>query len=159
MKYIVTKPVSINSLSTKIADSRIKPRTWTILSFFSMSLCRLWKIKSNSVCDSALDKLLGHMGIYATWLSSIAYLQIFIFFTPHFFFCNYTFSYCMKPSEMCLHIYSLPSSAFLKYQTSGFYCTWSKSHPLVDIRACTLCNSFTFITVFFREILDWEPIF
>ena len=39
--------------------------------------------------NSALDKLLGQLGIYATWLSSIAYLQkqlhIFIFFTPHFF--------------------------------------------------------------------------
>ena len=39
--------------------------------------------------SSALDKLLGQLGIYATWLSSIAYLQkqlrIFIFFTPHFF--------------------------------------------------------------------------
>ena len=79
---------------------------------------------------SALDKLLGQLDIYATWLSSIAYLQkqlrIFIFFfTPRFFFCDYTFSYCMKPSGMCLHIYSLPSSAFLKYQTSGFYCTYS----------------------------------
>ena len=34
--------------------------------------------------DRALDKLLGQLGIYATWLSSIAYLQkqlrIFIFF-------------------------------------------------------------------------------
>ena len=38
----------------------------------------------------------------------------------------------MKPSGMWLHIYSLPSSAFLKYQTRGFYCTWSKSHPLVE---------------------------
>ena len=63
-------------------------------------------------------------------------MRIFIyFFTPRFFFCDYTFSYCMKPSGMWLHIYSLPSSAFLKYQTSGFYCTWSKSHPLVDIFA------------------------
>ena len=77
--------------------------------------------------NSALDKLLGQLGIYATWLSSIAYLQkqlrIFIFFTPRFFFCDYTFSYRMKPSGMCLHIYSLPSSAFLKYQTRGFNCT------------------------------------
>ena len=73
------------------------------------------------------------------------------FFTPRFFFCNYTFSYCMKSSEMCLFIYSLPSYAFLKYQTSGFYCTWSKSHPLVDIRACSFCKSFAFITVFFRK--------
>ena len=93
---------------------------------------------------SARDKLLGKLGIYATWLSSIAYLQkqlrIFIFFDAMFFFCDYTFSYCLKPWGMCLHIYSLPSSAFLKYHTSRFYCTWSKSHPLVDIRACTLCK-------------------
>ena len=38
---------------------------------------------------SALDKLLGQLGIYTTWLSSIAYLQkhlcIFILFTPRFF--------------------------------------------------------------------------
>ena len=77
---------------------------------------------------SALDKLLGQLGIYATWLSSTVYLQqqlrIFIyFFTPRFFFCDYTFSYCMKPSGTCLHIYSLPPSSYLKYQTSGFYCT------------------------------------
>ena len=32
---------------------------------------------------------------------------------------------------MGLHINSLPSSAFLKYQTSVFNCTWSKSHPLL----------------------------
>ena len=93
---------------------------------------------------SALDKLLGQLGIYATWLSSIAYLQkqlrIFIFFTPCFF-CDYTFAYCMKPSGMCLYIYSLPSSAFLKYQNIGFYCTWSKSHLLVDIWACAFCIS------------------
>ena len=41
---------------------------------------------------------------------------------------------------MCLHIYSLPLSAFLKYQTRRFHCTWSKSHPLVDIRAWLLCK-------------------
>ena len=45
---------------------------------------------------SPLDKLLGQLGIYATWLSSIAYLQkqlrIFIFFfTPRFFSCYYHF--------------------------------------------------------------------
>ena len=49
---------------------------------------------------STLDKFLGQLGIYATWLSSIAYLQkqlrILIFFLRHvFFFCDYTFSYCM----------------------------------------------------------------
>ena len=89
---------------------------------------------------SALDKLLGQLGTFTTWLSSIAYLQkqlrIFIFFYATFFFCDYTFSYCMKPSGMCLHIYSLLSSAFLQYQTRGFYCSWSK----VDIRAWLLCK-------------------
>ena len=38
---------------------------------------------------SALDKLLGQLGTYATWLSSIAYLQkqlrIFIYFLHHVF--------------------------------------------------------------------------
>ena len=37
---------------------------------------------------SALDKLLGQLGNYATWLSLIGYLQeqlhIFYFFTPRF---------------------------------------------------------------------------
>ena len=40
--------------------------------------------------SNALDKLLGQLGIYATWLSSIAYMQkqlrIFIFFYATFFF-------------------------------------------------------------------------
>ena len=126
------------------------------LSIKCMSVMSLW--------TSALDKLLGQLGIYATWLSSIAYLQkqlrIFIyFFTPHFFSVNSPFSYSMKQSGMCLHIYILPSPAFLKYQTCGFYCTWSKSDPLVDIQACITLQSFTFIIVFFCEILDWAPIF
>ena len=44
-----------------------------------------------AVCSgsSALDKLLGQLGTYATWLFSIAYLQkqlrIFIFFYATFF--------------------------------------------------------------------------
>ena len=112
---------------------------------------------------SALDKLLGQLGTYATLLSSIAYLQkqlrIFIFFLHHAFCCDYTFSNCMKPSGMCLHIYSLPSPAFLKYQARGSYCSRSKSHPLVDIRACMLCKVSLSSLVFFREILDWAPIF
>ena len=43
----------------------------------------------NTTKSSALDKLLGQLGTYATWLSSIAYLQkqlrIFIFFYATFF--------------------------------------------------------------------------
>ena len=86
---------------------------------------------------SALDKLLGQLGIYATWLSSIAYLQkqlrIFIFFLHHIFFCDYMFSYCMKPSGWRLHIYlySLPSSAFLKYQTAEFIVPDANLIPLL----------------------------
>ena len=103
------------------------------LYFFLLLIFPLWDISNKGVksggmyISSAQDKLLGQLGTYATWLSSIAYLQkqlrIFIFFYATFFFCDYTFSYCMKPSGMCLHIYSLPSSAFLKYQTRGFYCS------------------------------------
>ena len=51
-----------------------------------------WVLKNpliEKVLSSALDKLLGQLGIYATWLSSIAYLQkqlrIFIFFYAAFF--------------------------------------------------------------------------
>ena len=43
---------------------------------------------------SALDKLLGQLGIYTTWLSSIAYLQkqlrIFIYFLRQVFGSDYT---------------------------------------------------------------------
>ena len=53
---------------------------------------QMWgKLMDRLEMDSrALDKLLGQLGIYAAWLSSIAYLQkqlsIFIyFFTSHFF--------------------------------------------------------------------------
>ena len=89
-----------------------------------------WQISSiitKNHNSSAIYKLLGQLGIYATWLSSIAYLQkqlsIFIFFMPCFFSVITRFLICMKPSGMHLHTYSLPSSAFLKYQTSRFYCT------------------------------------
>ena len=52
------------------------------------------------ICDeyfqnSALDKLLGQLGIYATWFTSFAYLhkqlRIFIFFTPCFFWWLHVF--------------------------------------------------------------------
>ena len=104
--------------------SRFAPSLYKKFCYLSLNCLQMASIAASS----ALDKLLGQLDIYATWLSSIAYLQkqlrIFIFFTPRFlFFCDYTFSYCRKPSGMCLHIYSLPSSAFLKYQTRGFYYT------------------------------------
>ena len=101
---------------------------------------------------SALDKLLGQLGIYATWLSSIAYLQkqllIFIFFYATFFFCDYTFSYCMKPSGMCLHIYSLPSSAFLKYQTRGFFVPEANLIPLSTFERVYFAKFYFHLSVF-----------
>ena len=73
----------------------------------------------NSIRISALDKLLG---IYATCLSSIAYLQkqlhIFYNFLRHVFWqWLHTLSYSIKPSWMSLHINShrLPTSGFLLY--------------------------------------------
>ena len=52
--------------------------------------CKSGNFRENLVTSCALDKLLGQLGIYATWLSSIAYLQkqlrIFIFFLRHIFF-------------------------------------------------------------------------
>ena len=54
---------------------------------YSESRTRVPSIQSKC---SALDKLLGQLGTYATWLSSIVYLQkqlrIFIFFYATFFF-------------------------------------------------------------------------
>ena len=77
---------------------------------------------------NGLDKLFGSIGylrnlviLNCVLAKTIVYFHIVL--RHVFFFCDYNFSYCMKPSGMCLHIYSLPSSAFLKYQTRGFYCT------------------------------------
>ena len=67
---------------------------------------------------------------------------------PHFFFCDYTFSYSWKTTGICLHIYSLPSSAFLKYQTSGFFIVPEANLvPLLTFERVHFA-SFTFIIVF-----------
>ena len=77
----------------------------------------------NTFTNSVLDKLLGQLGIYATWLSSIAYLQkllrIFYIFTPRFWQWLHTFSYWTKPSRICLHIYS-HRLAFLSIKLADF---------------------------------------
>ena len=58
---------------------------------------------------SALDKLFGQLGIYATWLSLIAYLQkqlrIYYICFCNIFDSDYTF-FLIEPLQMCLHIYS-----------------------------------------------------
>ena len=46
----------------------------------------------------------------------------------------------MKPSGMCLHIYSLPSSAFLKYQTRGFIVPEANLIPLLTFERMILCK-------------------
>ena len=52
------------------------------------TLCSLYVRTCNRINTSALHKLLGKLGIYATWLSSIAYLQkqlrTFVFFYATF---------------------------------------------------------------------------
>ena len=58
---------------------------------------------------SSLDKLLGQLDIYATWLSSIAYLQSICIFLSHFFL-----QFLLNEAIMNVPEYSLPSSVFLK---------------------------------------------
>ena len=96
---------------------------------------------------SALEQLLGQLGIYATWLSSIAYLQkqlcIFFYFLRHIFGSDYIrflieWSHCK-----CAYIFTL-IACLSEYQTSGFYCTWSKSHRLLDISCLHPLCSFIF---------------
>ena len=45
------------------------------------------------ICVSALEKLVGQLGIYATWLSSIAYLQkqLSIFYATFFTVVTHVF--------------------------------------------------------------------
>ena len=74
----------------------------------------------NKLVDSALDKLLGQLGIYATWLSSIAYLQkqwhIFIFVYATFL------TVITHVFLLCLHIYCKVSfSAKILDWTPLFY--------------------------------------
>ena len=60
---------------------------------------------------STLDKLLGQLGFtqpgnpQLRTCKDIVYFHIFLRFV---FFYDYTFSYCMKPSGMCLHTHRLP---------------------------------------------------
>ena len=82
----------------------------------------------------------------------------FIFFTPHFF-SVITHLFLLNEAIGNAPAYLLtPIVAFLEYQTSGFYYTWSKSRPLVDIyRWHTLCK--VTHSYCFPRILDWVPIF
>ena len=71
---------------------------------------------------SALDKLLGKLGIYATWLSSIAYLQkqLRIYAT---FLAVITYVFVLNEAIANVPTYLLSSSAFLSIKLANFYCT------------------------------------
>ena len=78
---------------------------------------------------SALDKLLGQLGIYATWLFSIAYLQkqLRIFLKRKYttflarFLAVIIYVFLLNEAIANVHTYLLSSSDFLStYQTSGF---------------------------------------
>ena len=65
---------------------------------------------------SALDKLLGQFDIYA---KTIAYCLIFY----ATFFTVITHVFLLNEAIVNVPAYSLPASAFIEYETSGFYCT------------------------------------
>ena len=57
----------------------------------------------------------------------------------------------MKPSGMCLHIYSLPSSAFLMYQTRGFIVPEANLIPLLTFEHVHFAKFHFYHSVFLRN--------
>ena len=129
------------------------PYGWTVFGYFNM-----W-VKPPNTWSSALDKLLGLLGIYATWYSSIAYLQkqlrIFYIFLRHVFGSDYIIRFLLNEANAIVPSYLLSSSAFLSIKLADFYCTWSKSLRLVDIK----CSHPLCIVPFSAKILDWRRYF
>ena len=87
---------------------------------------------------SALDKLLGQLGIYTTWLSSIAYLQkqlrIFIYFYATFFSVITRFHIASSHRECaCIFIHShcLP---FLSMKLADFIVPIANLIPLLTFQ-------------------------
>ena len=75
---------------------------------------------------SALDKLCGQLGIYATWLSSIAYLQkqlriFYIFYAT--FLAVITYVFLLNEAIMNVPTYILSLSALLSIKLEDFCCT------------------------------------
>ena len=74
--------------------------------------------------NSALDKLLGQLGIHATWLSLIAYLQkqlrIFYIFSATFL-AVITYVFLLNEAIANVPTYVLSSSAFLSIKQADFY--------------------------------------
>ena len=102
---------------------------------------------------SALDKLLGQLGIYSTWLSSIAYLQkqlhIFIYFLRHVFGSDYTSFLIEWSHRECAYILTL-IVCLSEYQTSGFLSYLNQiSSPCWHKLLASILQSFS------AKILDW----
>ena len=74
------------------------------------------KVATLIFIPSTLDKLLGQLGIYATWSSSIAYLQktiaYFLYFLRHVFGSDYI-RFLLNEAIANEPTYLLSSSAFL----------------------------------------------
>ena len=74
--------------------------------------------------SSALDKLFGQLGIYATWLSSIAHLQkqlrIFLYFVYATFLAVITYVFVLNEAIANVPTYLLSSSAFLSIKLADF---------------------------------------
>ena len=89
---------------------------------------------------SALDKLLGQLGIYATWLSSIAYLQkqlrIFIYFLRHVFGSDYTRFLIELSHRECAYILTL-IVCLSEYQTT-IVPTKSDSHMIFCLQLLSI---------------------
>ena len=78
------------------------------------------------ISSSALDKLLGQLGIYATWLSSVAYLQkqlriSYIFYAT--FLAVITYIFLMNEAIANVPTYLLSSPVFPSVKLADFYCT------------------------------------
>ena len=71
---------------------------------------------------SALDKLLGQLGIYATWLSSIEYLQKQLRIYA-MFLAVITYVFLLNEAIVNVPTYLLSSSDFLSIKLADFYCT------------------------------------
>ena len=81
-----------------------------------------------NIFHSTLDKLWGKLGIYAAWLSSIAYLQkqLRIFFLKkklRHVFSVIAYVFLLNEAIANVPTYLLSSSAFLSIKLADFYCT------------------------------------
>ena len=111
---------------------------------------------------SVLDKLLGQLGIYATWLFANAYLQkqlrIFFFFCHIFFLWLHVFLLHEAIGNVLAYLFT-PIVCLSKVSNKRVLLYLKQiSSPCWHSSVYTL-QSFIFIIVFFRKILDWAPIF